>query len=76
MNLKGGRINSTFTSGSKEFLDQLLVILKTEAGVEGGSYDISSKSLRFGKRDSIKIGKYIYRNNPELFLIRKQKKFL
>ena len=76
MNLKGGRINSTFTSGSKEFLDQLLIILKTEAGVEGGSYDILSKSLRFGKRDSIKIGKYIYRNNPELFLIRKQKKFL
>ena len=76
MNLKGGRINSTFTSGSKEFLDQLLVILKIEAGVDGGSYDISSKLLRFGKRDSIKIGKYIYRNNPELFLIRKQKKFL
>lgn len=76
MNLKGDRINSTFTSGSKEFLDQLLVILKDEAGVEGGSYDISSKSLRFGKRDSIKIGKYMYQNNPELFLIRKQEKFL
>lgn len=76
MNLKGGRINSAFTSDSKEFLDQLLVILKTEAGVEGGSYDISSKSLRFGKRDSIRIGKYMYQNNPELFLIRKQEKFL
>ena len=76
MNLKGGRINSAFTSGSKQFLDQLLLILRKEAGVEGGSYDASSKSLRFGKKDSIKIGKYIYQNNPELFLMRKKEKFI
>lgn len=76
MNLKGGRINSTFTSGSKKFLDELLLVLKTEAGVEGGSYDASSQSLKFGKKDSIKIGKYIYQNDPELFLMRKKEKFL
>lgn len=76
MNLKGGRINSAFTCGSKEFLDKLLEILKAEAGVEGGSYDPSSYSLRFGKKDSIKIGKYMYKDNPELFLLRKQKKFI
>lgn len=75
MNLKGGRINSAFTSGSKNFLDSLLIILKEKAGVEGGSYDASSKSLKFGKKDSLKIGKYIYQNNPELFLMRKQEKF-
>lgn len=75
-NLKGGRINTTFTSGNKQFLDELLTILQQEAGVDGGSYDASNKSLRFGKKDSIKIGKYIYQNNPELFLMRKKEKFI
>lgn len=75
MNLKNNRINSAFTSGSKKFLDTLLKILKEEAGVEGGSYDPSCVSLKFGKKDSIKIGRYIYKNNPELFLFRKREKF-
>lgn len=76
MRLKGGRINSVFTSGSKKFLDNLHQILKEEAGVEGGSYDPSCVSLKFGKKDSIKIGNYMYKNDPELFLLRKQQKFL
>ena len=76
MRLKGGRINSAFTSGSKKFLDNLHQILKEEAGVEGGSYDPSCVSLKFGKKDSIKIGNYMYKNDPELFLLRKQQKFL
>lgn len=75
MNLKGGRINSAFTCGSKKFLDVLHLKLKEYAGVEGGSYDINSYSLRFGKKDSIKIGKFLYKDNPELFLLRKYKKF-
>ena len=76
MRLKGGRINSAFTSRSKKFLDNLHQILKEEAGVEGGSYDPSCVSLKFGKKDSIKIGNYMYKNDPELFLLRKQQKFL
>lgn len=76
MRLKGGRINSAFTCGSKDFLDSLLLILRKEAGIEGGSYDKSSMSLRFGKRDSIRLGKYMYKNNPELFLLRKKEKFI
>lgn len=76
MRLKGGRINLAFTSGSKKFLDNLHQILKEEAGVEGGSYDPSCVSLKFGKKDSIKIGNYMYKNDPELFLLRKQQKFL
>ena len=76
MRLKGGRINSAFTSESKKFLDNLHQILKEEAGVEGGSYDPSCVSLKFGKKDSIKIGNYMYKNDPELFLLRKQQKFL
>lgn len=74
-NIKGNRINTTFTCGSKKFLDELLKILKAEADVEGGSYNPGNISLVFGKRDSIKIGEYIYKNNPELFLERKKKKF-
>ena len=75
MSLKNNRLNSAFTCGSKQFLDDLLKILKDKAGIEGGSYDISSKSLRFGKRDTLKLGDYIYKNNPELFVLRKRKKF-
>ena len=74
-NRKGGRINTAFTCGSKSFLDVLLTILKEKAGVQGGSYDASSMSLRFGNKDSLKIGNYIYKDNPELFLLRKRSKF-
>ena len=75
MLIQGKRLNSAFTSGSKKFLDSLLEILREEAGVEGGSYDKSSMSIRFGKRDTVRIGNYIYKNEPELFLLRKRKKF-
>lgn len=75
MRLKGNRINSAFTSGSKQFLDVLLEKLKTYAGVEGGSYDSSCVSLKFGKKDTLKIGKFIYKDNPQLFLKRKRDKF-
>lgn len=75
MRIKGNRLNSAFTCGSKKFLDSLLQILKDEAQVEGGSYDASSQSIRFGKRDTIRIGQYIYQNDPELFLLRKKEKF-
>lgn len=75
MLLKNKRVNSAFTSGSKIFLDSLWEILKKYAGVEGGSYDPSCKSIKFGKRDTQRIGDFIYKNNPELFLLRKQEKF-
>lgn len=73
--IQGNRLNTCFTSGSKPFLDKLLEILKEEAGVEGGSYNASSMSLVFGKRDSLRIGDYIYKDDPELFLLRKREKF-
>lgn len=76
MRLKNNRLNSAFTSGSKNFLFGLLKILREEAGVLGGSYDISSQSIKFGKKDTIKIGEYMYKNNPELFLLRKRQKFM
>lgn len=75
MNLKKGRINSAFTSESKEFLDILHQVLKEKVGVQGGSYDASNCSLRFGKKDSLKIGEFMYKDSPELFLLRKKEKF-
>lgn len=75
MRIKAGRLNTAFTCASKPFLDKLWKILKEKAGVEGGSYDKSCVSLKFGKRDSLKIGNYMYQNDPELFLLRKREKF-
>lgn len=75
MNLKNNRLNAAFTCGSKQFLADLLEILKTEAGIEGGSFDDSCCSLKFGKKDTIRLGNYMYKNNPKLFLLRKQQKF-
>lgn len=75
MNLKNNRLNSAFTCGNKKFLESLLKILKKEAGIEGGSFDDSCSSLKFGKRDTLRLGDYIYKNDPELFLLRKKQKF-
>lgn len=75
MNLKNNRLNSAFTSGSRQFLESLLDILRQEAGIEGGSFDDSCCSLKFGKKDTLRLGEYIYKNNPELFLLRKKQKF-
>lgn len=75
MRLKGGRVNSAFTSGSKIFLIELLKKLRHNAHVVGGYFDDSCCSLKFGKKDSLKIGEYMYKDNPELFLDRKREKF-
>ena len=71
---KNGRLNTTFCCGNKIFLEQLLVILKEEAKIEGGHFNDENKTLVFGKRDSIKLGHFIYDNSPELFLKRKREK--
>jgi len=76
MQIKNNRLNSAFTSGSKKFLNKLLEILKQKAGIEGGSYDPSSYTIRFGKKDTIRLGHYMYKNNPGLFLKRKKDKFI
>lgn len=75
-NVKGNRINTAFTCASKPFIDKLLQILKDKAGVLGGSYDQRNYTIKFGNKDSYKIAEYIYKNNPELFLLRKRKKFI
>lgn len=75
MNLKNNRLNSAFTCGNRKFLEDLLEILREKAGIQGGSFDDSCCSLKFGKRDTIRLGEYIYKDNPELFLLRKKVKF-
>lgn len=76
MQLKNNRLNSNFACGSEAFIRELWRILKEEAGIEGGSYSKQYYSLTFGKKDTIKLGKYMYQNNPELFLERKKAKFI
>ena len=73
---KNGRLITNFCSGSKNFLMSLWEILKEKTGVQGGFYSPQNKTLSFGKADSLKIGQFMYKNNPELFLKRKKDKFL
>lgn len=73
--IKGNRLNLTLEGRPKAFLRSLLQLLKEEAGVTGGSFDDSCMSLKFGKHDTIKLGKYMYQNNSELYLKRKKDKF-
>jgi hypothetical protein len=73
--VKGKRVNCSFTCGSWDFLEKLWNILKEKANVQGGSYNKEYYSLVFGKNDSLKIRDFIYKNNPELFLKRKKDKF-
>lgn len=70
---KNNHLQTSFASGSPQFLAALHRILKEKAGIVGGSQ--SKWSLSFGKRDSILLGNYIYKDNPELFLKRKFEKF-
>lgn len=73
--LKNKSLNTVFFCKNKDFADSLLKILKQEAGIQSGSFDKKSFSLHFGKRDSLRLGFYIYQNNSELFLSRKKQKF-
>lgn len=75
MSVKGKRINTAITSGSRAFLESLVEKLRIHAGICGGSYDRSSMSYRFGNRDSVLLGQYMYKDSPELFLLRKRNKF-
>lgn len=75
MLLKGNRINSAFTCASKRFLDVLLDKLHGYANITKGAYDASCVSLKFGKRDSLALGQFMYKDNPELYLKRKKDKF-
>ena len=70
--VKGNRLNVIFIDKNKD----LYVALQQNIGVRGGSHNPSDSSLRFGTRDSRLIGEYMYKNNPELFLLRKKRKFI
>lgn len=74
--LKRRRINAIFFCYNKKILINLLKVLKEKAGIQKGSFDEKSNFLKFGKRDTILLGNYIYKNDPELFLLRKKQKFI
>ena len=73
--MKNNRVISSFSSGSPEFLQELLKILKQEAGIEGGYHSQKQCQLQFGKKDTLRLGAFMYKNDPELFLLRKREKF-
>lgn len=70
---KNNRLQTSFTSGSPDFLKELHKTIKKETRITGGS--LSGYSLSFGKRDSILLGNYMYADNPEFYLKRKRDKF-
>lgn len=69
-------ITSRFTSGSKDFLEKLLILLKTYCL---GGFIYKKKNdyeLVFSRRDSVALSKLMYHNIPaKLYLDRKYKKF-
>lgn len=76
-NVQGKRINSQFCSGSVKFLNKLLEILHNKVGIQGGSIHLANEScyeLTLGKRDSIKLGNFMY-NGSSFYLKRKYEKF-
>ena len=78
--VKDNRINSNFSSGSRIFLEELLRVLREKSDIEGGSISFCNKAktcyhLTFGKKDSLKLAQYMYKNDPQLFLLRKKEKF-
>ena len=74
--VQGNRLNVIFINENENFLKDLRAKLQQYIGVKGGSYNSSDSSLRFGTRDSRLIGEYMYKNEPELFLLRKKQKFI
>ena len=77
-NVKGGRVNSEFCSGSKVFLERLLQILKEKQIVQGGSIHLANAScfeLTFGNRDTLSLGRWMYIDDNNLFLLRKKERF-
>jgi intein/homing endonuclease len=71
-------IQVSFTSGSDEFLKDVLTILRTK-GIQGGSiYSSKVKNfsrLTFSTKDALKIGEIMYNNDPKLYLKRKRLRF-
>jgi len=64
-----------FTSGCKEFLENLLIILEKE-GIKGGSlFKVKNKNcnrLSFSTLDALKLYKFMYNMNCKLYLKRKR----
>jgi hypothetical protein len=72
--IKGNRINTSFICG-ENFAKSLKAKLEQSANIAGGSYDLDNNLLKFGKKDSLKLGEYLYKDNPKLYLVRKKAKF-
>lgn len=71
-------IQAAFTSGSKEFLLGLRLVLR-RLGLNGGCvYNSKSRNfsrLQFSTLDTLKLAEIMYNNSPKLFLKRKKLRF-
>ena len=59
-------------------LHELRRVLHTETGASDSAHidsRIHSQALQYGKADTVKIGTWMYANNPSLFLQRKAQRF-
>jgi intein/homing endonuclease len=67
-----------FTSGSKEFLSGMALVLNNKVGLKQTKVYDSRRSfqLRYGTHDSLELFKYMYKGKPRNFLNRKFDKFL
>jgi len=77
-NKKSKTILSGFTSGSKNFLQNLHINLKKITEISGGTFNYSSGGYRlyFSVKDSFKLYKFMYNKiDNGLFLKRKRDKF-
>ena len=70
------RLHTSFTSGSRLFLEQLSAMIRQEIGVDSKIYQSDrSYQIRYSTMNSVRLFTYIYRDTPAIFLDRKYRKF-
>lgn len=73
VNISGDRLNVKFQDENQQRLIFFKDFLQKKNIIKRGS--IKFNCFKLGTKDSILLGKYIYKNNSELFLKRKKEKF-
>lgn len=72
------QLRTSFTSGSRGFLEALRLALETQAGLKGGSLRFGSRAycLQYMTGNSLRLYEFMYDGQPDqLCLLRKRKRF-
>lgn len=69
----GGQYRAVFYSASKDFMDKLIEVLKLEVGLECCNFTKPTAcwTLKLGKHDTIKLGRWLYSDEKCLKMNRK-----